>query len=185
MKKSQTAGRSILACLFAYLLIQIYYLSAYIIPSAPGESWEKLAFLFLVQSYFFAACIFFVFVCAFWQYSRQKSTSPFTSLLLVSGEGKIKHEFLLQGRKSFLITGKKNGKEVYLEDVQTPEPGRQIYGICNLSEGNWYLEAVPSKRAMGLKRENDNMIYKIKEEIPYRLYKTDVIYADTYKIVVK
>ncbi len=185
MEKSKTAGRSILACLFIYLLIQIYYLSSYILPFAQGESWEKLASLLLIQSVFFSGCILAVFVCDLWQHRKRECTSPFVSFLLVSGEGKIKHEFFLQNKRSFLITGKKDGKEVFLEDAGMPQPGRFIYGVCNLTEGNWYLEALSSKRAMGLKRENETMIYKIKEEIPYLLRKSDVIYADTCKILIK
>ncbi len=185
MKKSQTAGRGILACLSAYLLIQIYYLSSYIIPSARGEPWEKLASLFLVQSVFFAACILAVFIYDFLQMKKRDDTSPFASVLLVSGDGKIKNEFLLQGKHSFIITGKKDGKEVFIEDVQNPEPGKYLYGICNLTGGCWYLEVLSCKRPVGLRRENENVVYKLKEEIPYPLCKSDVIYADTCKIVIK
>lgn len=185
MNKNKTAGRGIAACLFAYLLIQIYCLSAYIIPTAPGESWEKMASLFLVQSVFFAACILAVFVFDFLQRTKQNETSPFASLLLVSGEGKIKSEFVLHGKRSFIITGKKNGTEVFLEHAQNPEPGKFLYGFGNLTGGHWYLETVSSKTPAGLRRGDENVIYKLKEEIPYQLRRSDVIYIHTYKIVIR
>lgn len=185
MKKSQTAGRGILACLFVYLLIQIYYLSSYILPSATGEPWKELASLFLVQSVMLAVCILSVFIYDFLQMRKKDRTSPFGSVLLVSGDGKIKNEWMLQGRHSFIITGKKGGKEVFLEDTQVPEPGKYLYGICNLTGGCWYLEADSSQRPVGLKRENENVIYRLKAGVPYRLCMSDVIYADTYKIVIK
>ncbi len=45
------------------------------------------------------------------------------------------------------------------------------------------MEAAASDRPIGLKRECDNVIYRLKKEMPYLLLDTDVIYADTYKII--
>lgn len=183
MKINQTAGRCILACVLVFLLVQIYYLSCYIIPAKLQEPWEELAALYLVQSVFAAACICAVFFIQLWERMRRDAKSPVASLLLVNGEGKIKKEVPLQGRHSFAITGKKNGREIYVETSQVLEPDRALYGTCNLVHGRWYLEAAASNRPMGLKRECDNVIYRLKKEMPYPLSDSDVIYADTYKIV--
>ncbi len=185
MKTNQTAGKCVLAGMLAYLLIQIYFISYYIIPSVPEEAWEDLVCLFLVQSVFFAVCIVAVLIFGFLQQKREEEQSPFASLLIISGEGKIKREVPLQGKRSFLITGKKNGKEVFIETVQNSEAGRYLYGICNLIHGQWYFEAVPGSRLVGLKRGAENIVYKLKAEVLYQLFPADVIYAGTCKIVMR
>ncbi len=185
MKKNQIAGRCVLACVFIYLLIQIYYLCRDILPSAEKESWRDFVCLFLIQSVFLAVCIFAVFICLFVQEFRRRLTSPFEALLLVDKEGKVKKELLLQERQSFLITGAKNGKEVWIDSIQDPDSDRYLYGVCNLVNGCWYLEVMSEKRPMGLRRGAENMVYRLKEGMLYQLTASDVIYADTYKIVIK
>ena len=185
MKTNQIAGRCVLACVFVYLLIQIYYLSNYIVPSATKEPWRDFVCLFLIQSVFFAVCIFAVFICLFLQRMKRENTSPFEALLLVNSEGKIKREVLLSDKHSFLITGAKNGRDVFIESIQDPDSDRHLYGVCNLVNGRWYFETMTVSRPIGLKRGNENVIYRLKEGMLYQLDAADVIYADTCKIVIR
>lgn len=185
MKRNHIISKCVWACIFAYLLIQIYYLSNYIVPSAEKESWRDLACLFLIQSVFFAVCIFAVFACLFYDHMKKENTSPFEMLLVVNSEGKIKKEFLLQEKRSFLILGAKNGRDVFVESVQDPDSDRYLYGVCNLVSGCWYLEVLSAGRPVGLKRGTENVIYRLKEGMLYQLAAADVIYADTCKIVMK
>ena len=124
MKINQTAGRCILVCLFVFLLVQIYYVSCYLIPAKPQGPDKEFAVLYLVQSVFAAACIGAVFLVQVWEQMRRDAASPFASLLLVNGDGKVKKEVLLEGRRSFAITGKKQGREVFVETSQILEPDR-------------------------------------------------------------
>lgn len=185
MKTNQIAGRCVLACVFVYLLIQIYYLSNYIVPSATKEPWRDFVCLFLIQSVFFAVCIFAVFIFLFLQLIKRENTSPFDALLLVSSEGKIKREVLLSDKHSFLITGAKNGRDVFIESIHDPDSDRYLYGVCNLVNGRWYFETMTASRPIGLKRGNENVIYRLKEGMLYQLDASDVIYADTCKIVIR
>ncbi len=185
MKTNQIAGRCVLACVFVYLLIQIYYLSNYIVPSATKEPWRDFVCLFLIQSVFFAVCIFAVFIFLFLQRMKRENTSPFEALLLVNSEGKIKREVLLSDKHSFLITGAKNGRDVFIESIQDPDSDRHLYGVCNLVNGRWYFETMTVSRPIGLKRGNENVIYRLKEGMLYQLDAADVIYADTCKIVIR
>lgn len=185
MKTNQIAGRCVLACVFVYLLIQIYYLSNYIVPSATKEPWRDFVCLFLIQSVFFAVCIFAVFIFLFLQRMKRENTSPFEALLLVNSEGKIKREVLLSDKHSFLITGAKNGRDVFIESIQDPDSDRHLYGVCNLVNGCWYFETMTVSRPIGLKRGNENVIYRLKEGMLYQLDAADVIYADTCKIVIR
>lgn len=185
MKTNQIAGRCVLACVFVYLLIQIYYLSNYIVPSATKEPWRDFVCLFLIQSVFFAVCIFAVFIFLFLQRMKRENTSPFEALLLVNSEGKIKREVLLSDKHSFLITGAKNGRDVFIESIQDPDSDRHLYGVCNLVNGRWYFETMIVSRPIGLKRGNENVIYRLKEGMLYQLDAADVIYADTCKIVIR
>ena len=185
MKTNQIAGRCVLACVFVYLLIQIYSLSKYIVPSATKEPWRDFVCLFLIQSVFFAVCIFAVFIFLFLQRMKRENTSPFEALLLVNSEGKIKREVLLSDKHSFLITGAKNGRDVFIESIQDPDSDRHLYGVCNLVNGRWYFETMTVSRPIGLKRGNENVIYRLKEGMLYQLDAADVIYADTCKIVIR
>lgn len=185
MKINQIAGRCILACIFAYLLIQIYYLSYYIMPSAEEGPWRDVVCLFLIQSVFFAVCIFAVFILLIAERIRRDQTSPFESLLLVNEEGKIKNEVFLQDKHSFLITGAKKGKRIFVEQIQDPDVDRHLYGVCNLVGGCWYLEVLSESRPVGLRRGEEQVVYRLKEGVPYQLTASDVIYADTYKIVMR
>lgn len=185
MKTNQIAGRCVLTCMFVYLLIQIYYLSNYVIHSAAGKSWREFVCLFLIQSVFFAVCIFAVFLFFIFQRMKRDRTSPFEALLLVNEEGKIKKEVLLQDRHSFLVTGAKNGKGVFIDSMQDPDADRYLYGVCNLAGGCWYFEVLSAGRPVGLRRGTDDMIYRMKEGMLYQLTAADVIYADTYKIVIR
>ena len=185
MKTNQIAGRCVLACVFVYLLIQIYYLSNYIVPSATKEPWRDFVCLFLIQSVFFAVCIFAVFIFLFLQRMKRENTSPFEALLLVNSEGKIKREVLLSDKHSFLITGAKNGRDVFIESIHDPDSDRHLYGVCNLVNGRWYFETMTVSRPIGLKRGNENVIYRLKEGMLYQLDAADVIYADTCKIVIR
>lgn len=185
MKTKQIFGICVLASIFAYLLIQIYYLFNYIVPSAKKESWRDLACLFLIQSVFFAVCIFAVIAFLFYEYVKRENTSPFEMLLIINSEGKIKKEVLLQEKHSFLITGAKNGRDVLVESIQDPDSDRYLYGVCNLVSGYWYLEVLSAGRPIGLKRGTENVIYRLKEGMLYQLTAADVIYADTCKIVMK
>lgn len=185
MKTNQIAGRCVLACVFVYLLIQIYYLSNYIVPSATKEPWRDFVCLFLIQSVFFAVCIFAVFIFLFLQLIKRENTSPFEALLLVNSEGKIKREVLLSDKHSFLITGAKNGRDVLIESIYDPDSDRYLYGVCNLVNGRWFFETMTASRPIGLKRGNENVIYRLKEGMLYQLDAADVIYADTCKIVIR
>lgn len=183
MKANQIAGRCVLAVVFVYLLIQIYYLYNHIMPSADKEPWRDFVCLFLIQSVFFAVCIFAVFVFLFLQRFIHDNTSPFETLLVVNSDGKIKREVLLSDKHSFLITGAKNGKDIFVESIYNSESSRHLYGVCNLVKGCWYFEVMSKGRPVGLKRGCENVIYRLKEGMLYRLTAADVLYADTYKIV--
>ncbi len=184
MKANRIAGMYILAVLFCFQVFQIIYLSCNILPFAAEEPVKRLGCLFLVQSIFFAACILMFFLAFVLRLRKKRHTSPFDSFVLISGKGKIAGELLLHDKHSFVVTGKKSGKEVCFGRGGDVAPDRYLYGICNLSCGCWYFEAAPG-RPVGLRRGNEGMVYRLKAGIPYRLFETDVIYVDTFKIAVR
>ncbi len=185
MKTNRIVRGCFLAGIFFYLLFQIYYLSRYLLPSVAEKTLKSVICLFLAQSALFAAAIFSGFVISVLRYWKKKRHSPFDAMLVISGEGKIKSEVLLQDKCSLMITGKKDGREVFIEINEKVSEGRYLYGTCNLVRGSWYFEAAPGSRPVGLKTGTENLIYRLKEEIPYRLLPQDVLYADTCKIVMR
>lgn len=185
MKTKQIAGRCILAGLFVYLMFQIVYLSCCLLPSTAEKAGRGIICLFLAQSILFEVIILAVFILSFWQYQKKKLISPFVAMVVISGEGKIKNEVLLQNKCSLMITGAKKGKEVFVESAGEGKPGRYLYAVCNLISGCWYLEVRPGSRPVGLRRGGEGVIYRLKEGIPYQLSASDIIYADTCKIMMR
>ncbi|HBA97505.1 MAG TPA: hypothetical protein DCZ23_05295, partial [Lachnospiraceae bacterium] len=84
-----------------------------------------------------------------------------------------------------VITGKADGKEVFIEDYKKEVKGRYIYGVCNLIAGIWYIEAFPGSHALGIRKGGESVIYRLKEELPYRISGQDIIYAGTCKIMME
>lgn len=188
MKTNRIVSGWILAGLFVYLLIQIFYLSCFLAPSLQQGTWEGIVCLFLIQSVLFAASILVIFILIFFRYRKQKRSSPFKALVLISNIGKIRSEISLQDKCALVITGKEDGKEVFVESAgvsQDAAADARIYGVMNLVSGCWYIEAVSGIWPLGLKRANESEIYRLKEGIPYRLSEADVIYANTCKIVMR
>ncbi len=116
--------------------------------------------VFLVQSVFVMAAMFFIIIILILYYHKKKKVSPYEIVYVVTGDGKIKNRFLLQGRKSFIITGKPDGKEVFIEDYARLRHDKYIYGVCNLVSGVWYLEAFPGSRPLGIRKGGESVIYK-------------------------
>ena len=104
---------------------------------------------------------------------------------VISGDGKIKNQVLLKGRNSLMVTGKKDGKEVFVENTGEAKEGRYLYGICKLVAGHWYFEVSPGSRPVGIRKGGEGIIYRLKENIPYPLSVQDIIYVDTCKITIK
>ncbi len=189
MKEYQTTGRYILRYIltgiFAYLLFQIFYLCFYLLPSTADKTYKSIIFIFLVQSVFFAAATFSIMLVLISRYQKSKNASPYKTVYVITGDGKMKNRFLLQGRQSFIITGKTDGKEVFIEDYKKEVQDRYIYGVCNLIAGVWYIEAFPGSRALGIRKGGESIIYRLKEELPYRISGQDIIYAGTCKITME
>lgn len=185
MKAKQLAGRCILAGLFVYLMFQIYYLACNLLPLAAGKTLRGVICLFLAQSVLFEVIILSVFLFSFLRYRKEKSASPFASFVVISGEGKIKDEIMLQDKLSLMITRGERGKDVSLESGGEAGAGRYLYAVCKLVSGCWYIEASPGDRPVGLRKGGAGMVYRLKAGVPYLLSQSDVIYADTCKIIVR
>lgn len=164
---------------------QIFYLCFYLLPSTADKTNKSIIFIFLVQSVFVVAAMFSIIMVLIFHYHKKKQNSPYETVYLVTGDGKIKNRFLLQGRKSFIITGKPDGKEVFIEDYGKLRHDKYIYGVCNLVSGIWYLEAFPGSRPLGIRKGGESVIYRLKEEIPYPVSCQDIIYVDNCKITMK
>ena len=185
MKVSQIASRCIQAGVFIYLVFQIFYLYYCLLPYAEEKTWEGLVYLCIAQSVLFAAAIFCSFLVSFLEYRKKKLSSPFKALYVISGDGKIKNQVLLKGRNSLMVTGKKDGKEVFVENAGEAKEGRYLYGICKLVAGHWYFEVSPGSRPVGIRKGGEGIIYRLKENITYPLSVQDIIYVDTCKITIK
>lgn len=185
MKEYQTTGRYILTGVFVYLLFQILYLCFYLLPSTVNKTDKNIIFIFLVQSVFFAAAIFSIILVLILNCQKSKKDSPYETVYIITGDGKIKNKFLLQGRQSFIITGKADGKEIFIEDYKKAVQGRYIYGVCNLIAGVWYIEAFSGSRMLGIRKGGESVIYRLKEELPYKISSQDIIYAGTCKITME
>lgn len=185
MKEEQTASRYILTGIFVYLLFQIFYLCFYLLPSAADKTDKSIIFIFLVQSVFFAAAIFSIILVLVFNCQKKKQASPYEAIYIITGDGKIKNKVLLQDRYSFVITGKADGKEIFIEISGKEGQDKHIYGVCNLVSGVWYLETYSGSRPLGVRKGGESIIYRLKEGIPYQISSQDIIYAGTCKIMME
>lgn len=54
----------------------------------------------------------------------------------------------------------------------------EIYAVLNKAEGHWYLERETDSRRVGLKPAGEQLVYKVKPDMRYRLNSDDIIYID-------
>lgn len=57
--------------------------------------------------------------------------------------------------------------------------------VMNQVQGNWYLEVLPDTLPVGLRRETDSFIYRLKVGMRYPLQQHDMIYMGNEKIWLK
>ena len=120
-----------------------------------------------------------------WEKNKEiVKTSPFCSFVIVNKSGKKIREVFLEDKKSFFLV-KKNGKELICIETGQTDFREPIYAVFNLFEGNWYIENVSEQYPIGIRRGEEAVIYRLKNNMPYRLCPSDIIYMDSTKILIK
>lgn len=75
--------------------------------------------------------------------------------------------------------------EVLIHTAESGSLEAEEGAVLNLVAGCWYLEILTGDYPVGLKRETEEMVYKLKKGMPYRLSTQDMIYLNRSKILVK
>lgn len=84
-----------------------------------------------------------------------------------------------------LFIAKKGKNEIVIDHTQKNELDSYEYAVLNFVSGHWYIEVLSGKYPVGLKKENDSVIYKLKLGMPYKLNVNDIIYIDSNKILLR
>jgi hypothetical protein len=103
-----------------------------------------------------------------------------SKIVLLSETNTPTDEFFLINRTSALIVKNENDVYISLEgDVTADE-----YAVINCVENWWYIERISDVRSVGLKRTEEQYVYKLKAGMCYRLQRNDVIYIENERLLV-
>lgn len=83
--------------------------------------------------------------------------------------------------KAFYLTNKSSAIIAKNDTVYVTEKCdmmNEIYAVINKVDGYWYLERETDARRVGLKPAGEQLVYKVKPDMGYRLNINDIIYID-------
>lgn len=176
--------KSILVCLGIYFLISCYYLYNHVLLLTTKQPLRNMTYYLISQNIIIALVLLTGFIC--WKTIKQKKTqvSSIQSLTIISKSGTLQMERTLDNIHSLFIA-KKGKNEIVIDHTQKNELDSYEYAVLNFVSGHWYIEVLSGKYPVGLKKENDSVIYKLKLGMPYKLNVNDIIYIDSNKILLR
>lgn len=113
--------------------------------------------------------------------------NPISCFALVSQEGGHEKEWHVSGATSFLI-GKSTADtdvDIELGDTHYSKYVSNEHAVINFAAGCWYVEDTDSENGVGLRRRNEEVVYRLKPGKPYEICIGDVIHISKAKILVK
>ena len=169
-----------LAIFFSFCAIRFLFLRLY--PESNLRSAYDM-FILIAVICAFTACGVLIHVLI--EIYRQNNELPkiITKITLLSDSNSTEKLFLLSGKESALI-GK--GDEAYI-DLENADKSHLIsyeHAILNQVDDNWFLECVSEEYEVGLKRSNNQYVYKLKPGICYKLFVNDVLYIAGERLLV-
>ena len=116
----------------------------------------------------------------------QYPQSPISCFSLISEAGGREKEWYVSGATSFLVGKSTADTEV---DIELGDTQYSTYVSCehaaiNLVTGCWYIEDLDSENGVGIRRRNDEYVYRLKPGNSYEIDVGDVIYISKAKILV-
>lgn len=183
MKNKHFISSCVIVCLELFFLFSAFYLYQFVLSSVSEISLKHTITFLVVQNLILAVLSLAVYLYLIIQDRKKMSVSPFQSLKIMTYSGELKEEIILIDKQALFIAGKER-KEIFVKNIETGYSEQIEYAVLNLVSGYWYIEAMSKQYPIGLKKENESMVYKLKPEIPYKLSKNDIIYVNASKILV-
>lgn len=107
--------------------------------------------------------------------------------LVLDDSGGIKDEYMLEKQKEILI-GKSTPVNLvhidftgsrYAETIKEEHACFQRYGKF------WYICSKAENGMVGLKQSGDDVVYKLRREVPYQIHHGDIVFISHEKIVIQ
>jgi len=106
-----------------------------------------------------------------------------TKITLLSNANAFEKEFVLGKRVSVLI-GKSSEAYINLEDLEKNHLIANEHAVMNRVRNIWFIERLSDEYSVGLRRVNNQCVYKLKTGVCYRLYANDVLYIANKRLFI-
>lgn len=131
------------------------------------------------------ACLIWLFIRGHGG-KRDKDRSDVTRLVHLGKDMKPLKEVSLYGRTGILI-GRNTASRLVDFDMSGAEEAGEIAGehaVLNYAGGFWYLEVLDGTGRVGIRKDGDSMVYRLKAMTHYKVNPGDLIYISHEKIAV-
>lgn len=107
--------------------------------------------------------------------------------VVLDDERRIKKEYILSNRKEMIIGKSTVSCLVHIDfsDSRYSSTIEDRHAVLEKSGSYWYLRSEAVRGMVGLKRQGDGIVYKLKRGVPYQVEIGDVIYISYEKIYLK
>lgn len=183
MENKHFISKMILICAITYFTISGAYLYHAILPIMTEEPAKAIVQFMVVQNGTGAVVLILGGTFYYFLGKIRTFASPFRSLKVLSSEGKYTEEIPLKDRRSLFIA-RKNRDGISIDNKEIRAMDQEPYAVLNLVSGHWYIEAIGSQCPVGLRKEDQGVVYKLRPNIPYKLSAKDIIYVDKNKIII-
>jgi len=106
--------------------------------------------------------------------------SGITKMALLSDSNTIINEYHLDNKTSTLIC---LGDTVYFNFIEGNKSNEE-YAVLNKIGNDWYIERIAEERNVGIKRADEQYVYKLKTGSVYRIQNNDVVYIGNERLMV-
>lgn len=115
---------------------------------------------------------------------QKKIPSDVSKLVHLGKDMKPLSEVSLYGRTGIIIGRNTTGQIVDLDLSNADNAGEvaKEHAVLNYAGGSWYLEVLDGAHRVGIRKDGDSIVYRLKAMTHYKISKGDLIYISHEKI---
>lgn len=118
--------------------------------------------------------------------NREKGQADVSRLVYLGKDMRPLAELGLSGRTSVVIGRNTTRQSVDLDLSQADGAGEveEEHAVLNYAGGVWYLESLSTTNRVGIRKEGNSIVYRLKAMTPYKISAGDIIFISHEKIAV-
>ena len=165
------------------LLLLIFFLTAlkvYVFTVEIDRLLSNILLVIIMLTIFASSAIIYFLITIIRKPHIPQDISKIT--LLSENDNTIidKHSLDLSDKTSVLIC---KGEIIYFR-LSEGAAGAEEYAVLNRVEQYWYIENITDARRVGIKRAGEQYVYKLKNNMRYKLQSNDVIYIKKERLLI-